>query len=692
MNRLAQSQSLYLRKHAENPIDWWPWCDEALAKARCEDKPIFLSVGYSSCHWCTVMEGEAFSDSAIATYLNANFLPIKVDREERPDLDSIYMQALQMLVGQGGWPLNIFLSPDDLVPFYGGTYFPVEPRYGRPGFLKLLQILRNLYDTDKPKVGAVKSQILETLQQSTLLPADDNLSAELLVRGLTASAKILIPSGQGTSFPMIPYGLSALRSVRLVQPTDELNPEQICLRRGLNMALGGIYDHVAGGFHRYTVDPDWTVPHFEKMLYDNGLIMEYLAELCSQGHREPAFERAIAGTVQWLKREMWAGYFYAAQDADSFVTPNDAEPEEGAFYVWREAELRDLLTEAEFADLRADFFISAEGNFEGNIVLQRQKPGQLKPETEATLKKLFAVRYGQPEVDTFAPAVNAAVAKSTAWPGRIPPVTDTKMIVAWNSLMISGLARAAAVFGQADYLDLAIKAAQFILQNQWVDGDGRFHRLNYEGTPAVLAQSEDYALFIKALLDIQQASLAFEDISTEDWLAHAKAVQAEFDQWLWSDAASGYYNTASDASESLLIRERSYQDNATPAANGVAAINLIRLFLLTKDLSCLDQAEKTLKSFSVAMDQATRACPTLFQALDWYRHPTLVRTTVEHAAKLSHQHLPTAVLSVDSHIPDNVIGLVCQGLTCKETASSYEQMLGQLVTSQNSPQSRAWYG
>ena len=684
VNRLAQSQSLYLRKHAENPIDWWPWCDEALVEAQREDKPIFLSVGYSSCHWCTVMEGEAFSDSAIAAYLNANFLPIKVDREERPDLDSIYMQALQMLVGQGGWPLNIFLSPDDLVPFYGGTYFPVEPRYGRPGFLQLLKILRNLYDTDKPKVGAVKSQILETLQQSTLLPADDDLSAELLMRGLIASAKILVPSDQGTSFPMIPYGLTALRSVRLVEATNELNPQQICLRRGLDMALGGTYDHVAGGFHRYTVDSTWTVPHFEKMLYDNGLIMEYLAELWSQGHQEPAFERAIAGTVQWLKREMWAGYFYAAQDADSFVTSAEAEPEEGAFYVWREAELRDLVTDGEFAGLSADFFISAEGNFEGAIVLQRKHPEQLKPETEAALKKLFAVRYGQSDIDTFAPAVDADAAKNMAWPGRIPPVTDTKMIVAWNSLMISGLARAAAVFNQSDYLDLAIAAAQFILKNQWVNG--RFHRLNYDGTRAVLAQSEDYALFIKALVDIQQASLAFEDSSTEDWLAHAKAVQAEFDQWLWSDSASGYYNTASDASESLLVRERSYQDNATPAANGIAVGNLVRLFLLTKDLSYLDRSEQTLQSFSVVMDQATRACPTLFQSLDWYRHPILVRTNAQHISKLSRHYFPTVVLSVDSDLPDGVDSLVCQGLTCKETATSYDQILEQIEVSQRREQ------
>ncbi|MBT9313337.1 thioredoxin domain-containing protein [Leptothoe kymatousa] len=681
VNRLAQSQSLYLRKHAHNPIDWWPWCDEALKTAKLGDKPIFLSVGYSSCHWCTVMEGEAFSEPAIAEYLNANFLPIKVDREERPDLDSIYMQALQMLVGQGGWPLNIFLSPEDLVPFYGGTYFPVEPRYGRPGFLQLLQILRNLYDTDKPKVGAVKSQILETLQQSVLLPADDNLSAELLGRGLTISAKILAPSGPGTRFPMVPYGLSALRSIRLVPPTDDLQPQQICLRRGLDLVLGGIYDHVAGGFHRYTVDPTWTVPHFEKMLYDNGLIVEYLADLWSQGHQEPAFERAIDGTFQWLKREMWAGYFYAAQDADSFVTPNDAEPEEGAFYVWTEVSLRELLTEAEFAALSADFMISAAGNFEGNIVLQRKQGGALRASTETALGKLFVIRYGQANVDTAAPALDATAAKTASWPGRIPPVTDTKMIVAWNSLMISGLALAAKVFGRTDYLELAMAAAQFILENQWVNG--RFHRLNYDGNPAVFAQSEDYALFIKALLDIQQASLSLRtpDVSV-DWLAHATTIQAEFDQWLWSDAAQGYYNTASDVSDSLLVRERSYQDNATPAANGVAIANLIRLSLLAKDLAYFDRAEEALKAFSIVMDQAPRSCPTLFQALDWYRHQTLVCTTVEHVSTLSRHYAPTTVFAIDNQLSEGVLGLVCQGLTCKDPAHSYNQMEQQMLASQ----------
>ena len=322
-NRLAESQSLYLRKHAENPIDWWSWCDEALEVARRENKPIFLSIGYSSCHWCTVMEGEAFSDSAIADYMNANFIPIKVDREERPDLDSIYMQTLQMITGQGGWPLNVFLSPDDLVPFYGGTYFPVDPRYGRPGFLQILQAIHRFYNTETAKVRSLKEELLGYLQQGSILSTDANVSLqsdELLQQGIEKNTGVLTPAVDSPCFPMIPHAELALRGARF-NFESKYDGKQICLQRGLDLALGGIYDHVAGGFHRYTVDPTWTVPHFEKMLYDNGQIVEYLANLSSTGVREPAFERAIAGTVNWLQREMTApeGYFYAAQDADSFT-------------------------------------------------------------------------------------------------------------------------------------------------------------------------------------------------------------------------------------------------------------------------------------------------------------------------------------------------------------------------------------
>lgn len=685
-NRLAETRSLYLRKHADNPIDWWPWCDEALETARREDKPIFLSVGYSSCHWCTVMEGEAFSDPAIAAFMNANFLPIKVDREERPDLDSIYMQAVQMMIGQGGWPLNVFLTPEDRVPFYGGTYFPVEPRYGRPGFLQVLQAIRNYYDTQKEKLQEVKTEILNTMQAAAILEPATQFREGLLLRGLDYCAGILSADSQGPSFPMIPYADAVLRATRF-QFESRYSPMEASLQRGLDLALGGIYDHVAGGFHRYTVDSTWTVPHFEKMLYDNGQIMEYLANLWANGVEEPAFERAIAGTVQWLKREMTApqGYFYAAQDADSFTASEAAEPEEGAFYVWGYSQLQNLLNAEELAELAEQFTVTPAGNFEGHNVLQRQKPGPLSDRLEAGLGKLFQVRYGSlaESLPTFPPARNNQEAKGQPWPGRIPPVTDTKMIVAWNSLMISGLARAASVWQQPAYLDLAVGAANFILTHQWVDD--RLHRVNYDGVATVLAQSEDYALFIKALLDLHQASLSLvTQIGTatdsEPWLQQAVRVQAELDEFLWSLELGGYFNT--DARSDLLVRERSYVDNATPAANGVAAANLVRLSLLTADLSYLERTEQILQAFGTVMERSPQACPSLFSALDWFRNQTLVRVPAGSCPQLAQQYLPTTVWQAVIDLPAGVVGLVCQGLSCQEPARSWEQLQNQLQQSQ----------
>ncbi|HEY9696930.1 MAG TPA: thioredoxin domain-containing protein [Trichocoleus sp.] len=686
-NRLANAQSLYLRKHAENPIDWWTWCDEALEKAKQENKPIFLSIGYSSCHWCTVMEGEAFSDPTIAEYMNANYVPIKVDREERPDLDSIYMQALQLITGQGGWPLNIFLSPDDRIPFYGGTYFPVDAKYGRPGFLQVLQALRNFYDNEGVKLRSIKDEILERLQQGAITQGNGELTAELLEQGLLYSTAILASERPGPSFPMIPYAGAALRAARFNLPEAEYDPLETAKQRGLDLALGGIYDHVGGGFHRYTVDATWTVPHFEKMLYDNGQIVEYLADLWALGIKEPAFERAIDGTVQWLKREMTApeGYFYAAQDADSFVTTTDMEPEEGAFYVWSYADLETLLTPEELAELQAQFTVTPSGNFEGQNVLQRRHPGTLSPSLEIALKKLFTVRYGKPlaEIPTFPPARNNQEAKTYPWTGRIPSVTDPKMIVAWNSLMISGLARSAAVFQNSEYLELAAQAAQFILDHQQVND--RLHRLNYDGQASVIAQSEDYALFIKALLDLHQAILSLKPaiptlkLEPQPWLDRAIQIQTEFDEFLWSLELSGYYNT--DERADLVVRERSYDDNANPSANGIAIANLMRLFLLTEDLEYFDRAEQALMAFSTVMTELPQTCPSLFAALDWFRNPTLIRTTADRIPSFSTQYLPTVAYRSDSNLPEEAIGLVCQGVSCQEPARSPEQMQAQIQKS-----------
>ncbi|MDE5095121.1 MAG: thioredoxin domain-containing protein [Trichodesmium sp. St11_bin5] len=688
-NRLAKSQSLYLRKHAENPVDWWPWSEEALETAKQQDKPIFLSIGYSSCHWCTVMEGEAFSDEKIAQYLNEKFLPIKVDREERPDVDSIYMQALQMLTGQGGWPLNIFLTPDDLIPFVGGTYFPIEPRYGRPGFLEVLQKIRSFYDLEKNKLDTLKVEMLEGLRKSVLLPEAEDLKEEILQQGLEVITKIIGDRYSQQSFPMIPYAQAALQGKKLNFKSQN-NSNKVCLERGLNLALGGIYDHVAGGFHRYTVDPNWTVPHFEKMLYDNGQIVEYLANLWSAGYHKPAFKRGIIGTVNWLKREMTAptGFFYAAQDADSFTTPDEVEPEEGAFYIWSYKELENLLTKEELSELSKQFFIEPNGNFEGKIVLQRKQAEELSKTVENSLSKLFELRYGvQPfNIETFPPATNNKEAKNNNWPGKIPAVTDTKMIVAWNSLMISGLARAATVFNSLEYLELAMNAAHFIITNQQIDG--RFHRLNYEGKPAVTAQSEDYALFIKALLDLQQASISLETLSklntnTNFWLETAIKLQDEFDEFLWSQETAGYYNTSYEVTGELILRERNYIDNATPAANGIAIANLVRLSLLTEELYYLDRAESALTAFSSIMKKSPQACPSLFVALEWYRNQTLVRTTDAEINNLITQYFPTVIYKKETDLPENSVGLVCQGLICQKPSLSRQELLEHLEQSQN---------
>ena len=676
-NHLKSTQSLYLQKHVDNPINWWYWCESALAEAKQENKPIFLSIGYSSCHWCTVMEGEAFSDQAIADYLNTNFLPIKVDREERPDIDSIYMQALQMMTGQGGWPLNIFLNPEDLVPFYGGTYFPVEPKYGRPGFLEILKAIRRFYDHEPEKLAAFKTEILGNLQQSALLPVNqvNTLTKDLLHQAISVNTAVLQPNDPGRpSFPMIPYSTIALQGSRFEQES-KYDPQALSQQRGLDLALGGIYDHIGGGFHRYTVDHTWTVPHFEKMLYDNGQILEYLANLWSNGVQQPAIKRAIAGTVKWLQQEMTSpqGYFYAAQDADNFATSEEVEPEEGDFYVWSYAELEFILNESELAELQQEFIVTPQGNFEGKNVLQRLGSDVLSNSLEQALNKLFTVRYGKSatEIATFPPAKNNQEAKTKDWLGRIPPVTDTKAIAAWNSLAISGLARAYAVFKEQSYLDLATNAVRFILQNQWLDG--RLQRLNYDGVATVPAQSEDYAFLIKALLDLQAACP-----DDSQWLEHAIKVQNEFDELLWSIEIGGYYNNSTDAGKELLIRERSYMDNATPSANGIAIANLVRLSLLTDNLEYLARAQIGLQAFSSVMEKSPTACPSLFTALDWFLHGTSVKTSIDKIKQLSSHYLPTTVFRVETELPGDSVALVCQGSSCLEPATSIEQILKQI--------------
>ncbi|WP_103666491.1 thioredoxin domain-containing protein [Pseudanabaena sp. BC1403] len=675
-NRLAQSQSLYLRKHADNPIDWYPWGDEALEKARTENKPIFLSIGYSSCHWCTVMEHEAFSDTVIADYMNDRLVAIKVDREERPDLDSIYMQAVQIMGESGGWPLNLFLAPDDLVPFYGGTYFPIEPRYGRPGFLRVLQSILEIYHDRNQDIQDYKEQIVRNLHQVNKHTPVPIINDEVLTNGIAKCAEVVTNRDYGTCFPMIPYANFLLRASRF----ESLNPESSdnilkdkVQQRGLSLALGGIFDHVAGGWHRYTVDHTWTVPHFEKMLYDNGLIMEYLANLWMSGLQEPAIARSCELTATWLQREMLTeeGCFYASQDADS-------EGREGKFWVWSYTELKKNFSATEIALLVQEFTISETGNFEGTNVLQRKKQGELSPEVEACLTKLFRLRYGEYSrpTDAFPVARSQADIREIDWEGRVPPVTDTKAITSWNALMISGLANAYCAFQKPIYKQLAVNAAKFILENQWIEG--RLQRINYEGQAEVAAQSEDYAFLIKALLDLHQAIPEEANF----YLQQAIAIQAEFDRDFWDALSGGYFNTTSESSQHLLLRERNYQDNATPSPNGIAIANLVRIASLTEKLEYLDRAELALKRFGHVITNSPVACPSLLVAFDWFRNHTLVRTLPTQYECLNRQYLPAVMLRLDKHLPNpDAIAIVCQGFACLEPAMSIEICDRQLLRS-----------
>ncbi|WP_218080383.1 thioredoxin domain-containing protein [Anthocerotibacter panamensis] len=658
-NRLIHEPSLYLRKHAYNPVDWWPWSAEARQLARELDRPVFLSIGYSSCHWCTVMEHEAFCDPMIAQYLNDHYIPIKVDREERPDIDSIYMQALQLMQEQGGWPLNIFLTPDDLVPFYGGTYFPVAPRYGRPGFLQVLEFLYTYYKQEKTELNARQTRLMDTLSAVTRLGTGRSLDREWVRQGVRQVQPVLNPTGP--NFPMIPYADLLLRASRYPW-REQKDLEEATRDRGLDLALGGIFDHVGGGFHRYTVDHTWTVPHFEKMLYDNGQILEYLADLWSCGVREPAFERAVDLTVQWLDREMTApqGYFYASQDADS-------EGEEGKCYVWSLLELTQALGSEAVARLQEVFTLSEAGNFaageagavRGTNVLQRRAGGVLSPEVTEALEKLFRIRQK-----------------------RIPPATDTKMILAWNSLQISGLCRAADAFDRPEYRQRAVRCAQFLLDHQGVDGP--LCRVNYDGTPMVAATAEDYALWVRALLDL------FEGTQDTSWLLAAQRIQAEMDERLGDVEQGGYFSssaaytgTNARAGE-LILREKDYQDNATPAANGTAAQNLLRLFALTDRTDYLTQAERTILAFAPVLDQAPRACPSLLSAVDGYWNLSLVQTFTDTGApllkRLLAQYHPTVVYKAILRPEDTeqAVGLVCKGTTCLTPARSVAELEGQL--------------
>ncbi len=597
-NRLLHETSPYLRQHAHNPVDWYPWGPEALARARELDRPIFLSVGYSACHWCHVMEHESFEDPEVANILNEHFVSIKVDREERPDLDQIYMAAVQALTGQGGWPMSVFLTPD-LKPYYGGTYFPPQDHYGRPSFKRLLNGLIEFWRDRRAEVDQSADKITGYLQDATHLERQEGELTDTLIRnaaGLLARAFDHSFGGFGTA-PKFPHAMDLrllLRAWKRFGDDQALEMVRVTLDR---MAMGGIYDHLGGGFHRYSTDAQWLVPHFEKMLYDNALLTAAYLEGFQATH-DPFYRAVVEETLAYVAREMTSpeGAFYSTQDADS-------EGVEGKFFVWSAGEIEHLLGQETAKILNEIYGVSPEGNWEGHNILNRTRSYAqdsrlmkiAEPELRKTLaeakKKLFDVRSRR------------------VWPGR-----DEKVLTSWNGLMIAAFAEASSVLGNATYAETAARAADFIL-TQMRGQDGRLLRTYKSGSaPKLNAYLEDYSYLLDALVSLYEATFS------PRWLEAAIDLSRVMVEQFWDEAQGGFFYTGRDH-EALIARTKDPQDSSVPSGNGMAATALVRLAKLTGRKDLLEKAEATFRLFRGIMASSPMAAGQMLLALDFHLGP-----------------------------------------------------------------------
>ncbi len=595
MNQLQHETSPYLLQHKDNPVHWYPWGAEALGRAAAEDKPILLSVGYSACHWCHVMAHESFEDPATAALMNDLYISIKVDREERPDLDDLYMQAVQALSnGHGGWPMTVFLTPDGR-PFYGGTYYPKEPRFGMPSFRQVLQGVHDAWRERRAEVEQVASELATGLSRSALGIGDVNDLTAAVLSGALDRFRRDYDAEQGGfgGAPRFPQPMNLeylLRHAARTGSDEALGMVTHTLRR---MASGGIYDQVGGGFHRYSVDAIWLVPHFEKMLYDNAQLSRlYLHAWQATG--DPFFRRIAEEIYDYILREMTApeGGFYSATDADS-------EGEEGRFFVWSQAELEALL--GEDAPLALAWWgVTPRGNFEGHNILHVAGDEGMVAErfglsAEALRERLAAMRA----------VLYEARAK------RIPPGLDDKALTSWNGLMLASLAEGARVLGRADLHAAMLKNAAF-LRDRMRTPAGRLFRTYKDGRARIDGYLEDYAFVIDAMLEVYQTTF------DEAWFTLARELTAAALAHFRAEDG-GFYDTADDA-EALIARPRALQDNAIPAGSSMMAKNLARLAAYTGEADYDEAARRTLAPLSAAMAQAPQAFGESLSALDLLVH------------------------------------------------------------------------
>ncbi|MCO6454422.1 MAG: thioredoxin domain-containing protein [Pirellulaceae bacterium] len=630
-NRLAQETSPYLLQHQHNPVDWYPWGDEALRKAADEDKPIFLSIGYSACHWCHVMEHESFEDPAIAALLNQQFVSIKVDREERPDLDQIYMHAVQLLTGRGGWPMSVFLTPD-LEPFYGGTYFPPRARHGMPGFDQVLTAVERAWREQRAQITDQARRLTEHLQDlgQAAEPSGRTLDPQLLYVAVARLEQSFDGThggfGQAPKFPH-PMDLQVLLRAWYRQPRDGLL-EMVRLTLD-KMLQGGIYDHLAGGFARYSVDQRWLVPHFEKMLYDNAL----LAAVYLDGFRvtgQPRYARVVTETLDYVLRYMTdpEGGFHSTEDADS-------EGEEGKFYVWTPDEIRQVLGDELGERFCYVYDVSTNGNFEGQSILNLPK----------TLAQCAALRHWDLE-QLEREMADARQRLLAVRDRRVRPGKDDKILVSWNGLMIDALAQAAGVLDQPRYLEAARRAARFLL-TQVRRPDGRLLHCWRLGQARLDAYLDDYACLINALITLYEADL------DESWLTAAAELTDQVLRHFADPDGAGFFFTADDH-QRLITRTKDLQDSSVPSSNGMLATALQRLGALAGRQDLTAAARATLELATGLMEKHPQAAGQLLIAADMALGPLLEIAVVgdpgqaatrEVLRDLHRRYLPNRVLA-----------------------------------------------
>jgi uncharacterized protein len=674
-NRLAHETSPYLLQHANNPVDWYSWGPEALDRARSENRPILLSIGYAACHWCHVMEHESFEDRATAALMNERFVNIKVDREERPDLDAIYMQAVQAMTGHGGWPMTVFLTPDG-VPFYGGTYFPKDDRHGMPSFTRILTTVSDAYRA-KPADIARTAESVREMYRVTIEPTRSAgpLSAELLDGAYRAlSQRYDELDGGFDGAPKFPQTMSLDFLLRYWARRDVENALAIVSHSFKQMARGGIYDQVGGGFARYSVDAQWLVPHFEKMLYDNALLIRLGAHLW-QATEDAEVRRVVEETIDWAIREMRSpeGGFYSSYDADS-------EGHEGKFYVWS-AEEFDRVLGKDAPLMRAYWGVTADGNFEGSNILF------VKGDRRALAARFSVSEDGLDQTIRRAKSALYEVRQQRVWPG-----CDDKILASWNGLMVRGIAEAARAFANEKYRAVAIDSATFLFEN--LVNDGRVLRSFKDGRARIAGYLEDHASLGLAALAIYE--LTFDG----SWLDKARRLGDSVVRWFWDDETGAFYDTASDH-EQLIVRPREVSDNATPSGTSLAVELLLRLAELFGDADDRRRATYVVESLAPAIGRYPSAFGNILGCADMLINGAIEVAIVGDPASddfralertAADRYVPSLVLAGGAPRDDDTIALlsardtrdgqatayVCRNYACEEPATTRDQLDDQL--------------